>query len=148
MEDLLYISAIIVALAFVLLVIFAVRTFLAVTKSLDHMKNTMTELKEQVVGITKETEQLLHRTNQLADDLQQKSESLNMVFDSVKDMGQAVQQVNQSVRHVADRVATETERQSGQIAQVVQWGNVAIDLYKRFKERTKVKDVNQTKEEL
>jgi uncharacterized protein YoxC len=106
----------------------------------------MAGLEKQVNGITKETEELLHRTNRLADDIQEKSESLNTVFSSVKEFGDSVGQVNKSLRHVSNTVSTQVINQSDHIAKAVQWGNVAIDLYSKFKEK-KEKHSNEMKEE-
>ena len=141
MEVLLYISALVAAIAFAVLVIFLVRTLKSANRTLDHVANTMAGLEKQINGITKETEELLHRTNRLADDIQEKAESLNTVFSSVKDLGDSVGQVNQSIRHVSNTVSTQVVKQSDQIAKAVQWGNVAIDLYAKFKQR---KEQNET----
>ncbi len=135
MEILLYISALVAAVAFAVLVIYLVRTLKSANRTLDHLANTMAGLEKQINGITKETEELLHRTNRLADDIQGKTESLNTVFSSVKELGDSVGQVNQSIRHVSNTVSTQAIKQSDQIAQAVQWGNVAIDLYTKFKQR-------------
>ncbi|GAE25810.1 general stress protein [Halalkalibacter wakoensis JCM 9140] len=63
MESLLYISALVAAIAFAVLVIYLVRTLKSANRTLDHVANTMAGLEKQVTGITKETEELLHRTN-------------------------------------------------------------------------------------
>ncbi|MDV2684733.1 DUF948 domain-containing protein [Alkalihalophilus lindianensis] len=135
MESLLYISAIIVAIAFAVLVGYLVLTLKSANRTLDHVANTMAGLEKQVNGITHETELLLSKTNRLADDVQQKTESLNTVFASVKELGDSVQQVNRSIRHVSGVVSNQAVKQSEQIAQAVQWGNVAIDFYTKFKAR-------------
>ncbi|GAF64266.1 DUF948 domain-containing protein [Alkalihalobacillus trypoxylicola] len=140
MDVLLYISALIVAVAFAILVIYLVRTLKSANKTLTHVASTMESLEKQINGITKETEQLLHRTNALADDIQKKSESLNPVFSSVKDLGQSFQQVNQSIQHVSNTITAKTNQQSEQIAQVVQWGQVALDFYEKLKARKKAEN--------
>lgn len=135
MESLLYISALIAAIAFAVLVIYLVRTLKSANRTLEHVANTMAGLEKQINGITKETEELLHRTNRLADDIQGKTESLNTLFSSVKELGDSVGQVNQSIRHVSNTIQTQAVKQSDQIAQVVQWGNVAIDFYSKLKQK-------------
>lgn len=135
MDSLLYISALIAALAFAALVIYLIRTLKTANRTLDHVANTMAGLEKQVNGITKETEELLHRTNRLADDIQEKTEALNSVFSTVKELGESLSQVNHSIRHASNVVSTQTVQQSEQIAKVVQWGNAAIDLYAKFKRK-------------
>ncbi len=125
------------AIAFAVLVIYVVRALKSVNITLVHVANAMSGLEKQINGITKETEELLNRTNRLADDIHGKSESLNTVFSSVKELGESLGQVNQSIRHVSNTVSTQTVKQSEQIAKAVQWGNVAIDLYAKFKQKQK-----------
>lgn len=145
LESLLYISALIVAVAFAILVFSLVKTLKSANKTLDHVASTMAGLEKQINGITKETEELLQRTNQLADDIKGKTESFNTVFASFKELGDSVGQVNKSLRHVSDTVSEQTVKQSENIAQAVQWGNVVIDLYTKFKQRKQ--HLNLSKEE-
>ncbi|MBP3949796.1 DUF948 domain-containing protein [Bacillus suaedae] len=145
--NLLYISAFIVAIAFAFLVIYLIRTLKSANRTLDHLANTVAGLEVQMKGITRESEELLHRTNRLADDLQEKSQSLNTVFSSVKELGDSVGQITRSIRHMSTTVSTQAVKQSDQIAQAVQWGNVAIDLYAKFKDKKNQK-VSKSEEEL
>ena len=95
----------------------------------------MEGLTTQLEGVTKETTELLHKTNQLAEDIQQKAEKLNTVVDAVKGVGESVTVLNSSVRRVSSNIATEAERNSDKIAQIVQWSNVVIDIMGKVKER-------------
>lgn len=146
MQSLLYISALIAAIAFAVLVIYLVRTLKSANRTLDHVANTMAGLEKQVNGITKETEELLHRTNRLADDIEEKTSALSGLFSSVKELGDSFGKVNQSIRHVSDVVSTQTVQQSEQIAKAVQWGNVAIDLYDKFKKRKQQNPISYEEE--
>ena len=137
---LLYISALVAAVAFAVLVIFLVRTLRSANRTLEHTANTVANLEKQVNGITSETEQLLHKTNRLADDIQQKTEAVNTLFTSVKDLGQSVTQFNQSIRQVSNTVSSQTVEQSENIAKAVNWGTTALDLYTKFKLRKQTLD--------
>ncbi|OLO40214.1 hypothetical protein BTR23_06880 [Alkalihalophilus pseudofirmus] len=130
-----YISVAVVAVAFFILVLYLVQTLKSATKTLNNVADTVSSLEKQLQGVTKETEFLLQKTNRLADDIHEKSQSLNTMFDSVKDLGQSVQTVNDSLKKVSNTVARQSEQQSAQVAQAVQWGNAAIDLYSKWKEK-------------
>lgn len=95
----------------------------------------MEGLTTQLEGVTTETTELLHKTNQLAEDIQQKAEKLNTVVDAVKGVGESVTVLNSSVRRVSNNIATEAERNSDKIAQIVQWSNVVIDIMGKVQER-------------
>lgn len=144
MEVILYISALIVAVAFAVLVIYLVKTLKSANRTLDHLAETTAGIKSQINGITKETETLLQRTNELADDIQEKSQSLNSIFASAKELGDSVNQITHSIRHMSTTISNQANRQSDQVAQVIQWGNAALDLYTKYKEK---KNATKTEED-
>ncbi len=133
MDIIISISVALVAVAFVVLVYFLSGALKSLQITLNHVAVTLESLEKQLDGVTRETTDLLHKTNQLAEDVQKKSDSLNNVFSAVQDFGQSVQKVNQSVRKVTDQITVETERQSKQISQAVQWGNAALNLWEKYK---------------
>lgn len=124
-----------IAAAFVVLVIYLANTLRATTKTLEHVANTMESFEKQLQGITKETEELLHRTNRLTEEIHDKTAVFDPFFQSVKNLGDSVKRVNHSVQNVAENVAKQAENQSDQVAKVVQWGHVAIDIYSKWKEK-------------
>lgn len=132
-----YISVAVLAVAFAVLVYYVSRTLKSAEKTLNHVASTMEGLEKQLNGITSETAELLHKTNHLADEIGQKTKSFNPFFDSVKDVGESIQSVNRSLRTVSDKVSRETERQAGQVSQVIQWSQAAIDIWGRWKEKNR-----------
>lgn len=135
MEAILYISALIVALAFAILVIYLIKTLKSATKTLENTSATVEALEKQLRGITTESELLLKKTNALADDLQQKSESLNTVFGAAKELGESMKTLNQSVHQVSDKISDQTSRNAETVSQAVQWGQAVLDFYTKFKQR-------------
>lgn len=135
MENLLYIAAIVAAIAFLILCISLAKTLSSLKNTLHSVSGTLDGLTQQLEGVTTETTALLHKTNVLAEDILQKSEKLNTVVDAVKDVGESVTGLNTTVRRVSSSIATEAERNSDKIAQVVQWSNVVIDILGKVKER-------------
>ncbi|ALA54311.1 DUF948 domain-containing protein [Shouchella clausii] len=135
MEAILYISALIVALAFAILVIYLIKTLKSATKTLENTSATVEALEKQLRGITTESELLLKKTNVLADDLQQKSESLNTVFGAAKELGESMKTLNQSVHQVSTKISDQTSRNAETVSQAVQWGQAVLDFYTKFKQR-------------
>lgn len=132
-----YISALVAAIAFAVLIIFLVKTLKTATTMMERVGNTMEQVEQQVQGITRESEAMLNRSNTIMEDVQTKTESINGFVGSLQNVGESVDNVNHSFRRVADSVSNYSSKQSEQITQVIRWGNAFIDLYARWKKRTK-----------
>jgi uncharacterized protein YoxC len=130
-----YISVAIVALAFLVLVIYLGKTLKSVQLTLKQVAGTLAGLEKQMEGITNETTVLLQKTNLLADDIQKKSQSLNTVVDAVKDVGVSIQKFNGSIQNVSESVTYQIHKNQEKVSQVVQWGNVVIDIWDMWKDK-------------
>ena len=137
MEIILYGSAAVVAIAFLILVIYLARTLTSLQKTLNSVAHTLDDLEGQLEGITTETTELLHKTNELADDLKQKSENLNTAVMAVKEVGTSIQSFNTSIQKVSNKVVTEIENNQEKVSQIVQWGNIALEMRDKWKSRKK-----------
>ncbi|HSI66827.1 MAG TPA: DUF948 domain-containing protein [Planococcus sp. (in: firmicutes)] len=132
---LLYIAAIVAAVGFLILCIALAMTFNSLKNTLKEVSGTVSGLENQLQGVTLETTNLLHKTNELAEDIQDKSVKLNSVVDAVRGVGNSVNDLNSSVRRITTTVSTHVEQNEEKIAQVVQWGNVAMGIRDKWKER-------------
>ena len=144
MEIILYLSIALIAIAFFILVIFLIKTLTSLQKTLDSVSHTLNGLEAQLEGVTHETTELLKKTNALAEDIKDKSGKLNSVVDAVKDVGTSIQQFNRSLQGVTDKVIHQVDANQEKISQVVQWGQVFIELRDRWNQR-KQKDSNEQK---
>ncbi len=140
----LYLSVALIAIAFLILVIFLSRTLRSLQITLDNVAKTLSGLEKQMEGITVETTELLHKTNALATDIQEKTKKLNTVVDAVQDVGTSIQRFNGSIQKVSDNVSVQVERNQEKVTQVIQWGNVLIDLWDKWKDKKEVKREEQT----
>lgn len=132
---LLYIAAIVAAVGFLVLCVALAMTLNSLKNTLKEVSGTVSGLENQLQGVTLETTNLLHKTNELAEDIQVKSEKLNTVVDAVRGVGNSVTDLNSSVRRITSTVSTHVEQNEDKIAQVVQWGNVAMGIRDKWKER-------------
>ncbi|RFU66252.1 DUF948 domain-containing protein [Peribacillus glennii] len=135
MEIILYLSAAVAAIAFLVLVIFLSRTLKSLQTTLDSVANTLDGLEKQMQGVTVETASLLHKTNVLAEDLQMKSENLNSVVHAVKGVGESIQGFNSSIQKVSSQVQAGIDNNQEKISQIVQWSNVAMEIRDKWKAR-------------
>ncbi|OXS73968.1 DUF948 domain-containing protein [Domibacillus enclensis] len=134
MEIILYLSAAVAAIAFLILVINLSKTLKSVDNTLDTLSRTVDRLEGQLKDVTAETAELLHKTNALAEDVQHKTEQLNTVVYAVKDVGSSVHNLNHSLKKVTTTVSSQMEKNQYKISQAVQWGNVVKQMMDKFKE--------------
>jgi uncharacterized protein YoxC len=136
-EIVLYLSAAVAAIAFLILVIFLSKTLRSLQITLDSVSKTLSGLEKQLDGVTRETTELLQKTNSLAEDIQKKSESLNSVVEAVKDVGHTVQKFSQTIDSITSSVNRKLEQNKDKISQVVQWSNVLFELKEKWTARKK-----------
>lgn len=133
MKIILYLSVALIAIAFFILVIYISKTLKSLQATLQSVSKTLGGLEDQLRGVTTETTELLQKTNGLAEDLQRKSESLNSVVDAVKDVGTTVSHFNQTLQNVTLAVEKQVDNNKDKISQVIQWGNVFLEIKEKWK---------------
>lgn len=134
MVNLLYVAALIVALAFALIAIYLVKTLKSVSRTLDSVADTLDGFEVQMQGITRETTDLLHKTNELAEDVQGKTAKLDVVFDGVKGIGETVKDFNESLQTLSSEITRTAEQQDDNVAKTVKWGAAIVDIFQRRKQ--------------
>ncbi|WP_409270943.1 DUF948 domain-containing protein [Neobacillus sp. SCS-31] len=147
MEIILYLSVALIAIAFLVLVIYLAKTLKSLQGTLESVSKTLVGLESQLDGVTKETAVLLHKTNALADDIHRKSESLNTVVDAVKGVGISVNKFNQSVQTIVGSVDRQIDQNKEKISQIVQWSNVLLELKDKWNARKQAAAASALKSE-
>lgn len=140
MEIILYLSVALIAIAFMVLVIYLAKTLKALQGTLTSVSTTLVGIEKQLDGVTKETTELLQKTNTLADDIQDKSEKLTSVVDAVKDVGTTVSKFNGTLRNLTSSFDIQVEQNKEKVSQIVQWSNVILELKDKWNERKQPKD--------
>jgi uncharacterized protein YoxC len=140
MQIILYLSVALIAIAFLVLVIFLATTLKSFQVTLTSVSKTLAGLEKQLDSVTAETTILLQKTNALADDIQQKSESLNSVVDAVKDVGSTVTKFNGTLQNITNSVDRQVEESKEKISQIVQWSNIFLELKDKWQARKQVKN--------
>jgi uncharacterized protein YoxC len=130
---LLYIAALIVAIAFAVLVIYISKVLKETKRTMAHVADTLEGLERQMEGITIETTALLNKTNKLAEDVSEKSLRMNTLVDGIKGIGDTVQDFNRSLRGVSSRITSMSEENKDATAQAVKWGTIALEFWKKRK---------------
>lgn len=139
----LYLSVALIAIAFLVLVIFVSKTLNSVKDAVNQMTKTMDGLEGQLQGITSETTMLLHKTNALAEDIQHKAEKLNTVVYAVEEVGTTIKSLNASVRKVTNNVSNQLEQNQDKISQAIQWGNVLKEIKDKWVQKKEKRKTEQ-----
>lgn len=95
------ISALMVAIAFVILTFFLIRTLQSVKGSLDEVTQTLGQMKIEVREIGDEVKEVVENANEMAVDLRAKLTKLDHLFSSVNDVGQVVHEVTATLKESA-----------------------------------------------
>ncbi|MBS4191658.1 DUF948 domain-containing protein [Bacillus sp. FJAT-49705] len=147
MQIIMYLSIAVIAIAFLILVIYLSKTLKSLQITLESVSKTLSGLEGQLDGVTRETTALLQKTNALAEDIQQKSENLNSVVHAVKDVGESVRGFNNSIKRITSSVNEQLEENQDRISQVVQWGQVILELKDKWKMRKQAHEIVEDKSE-
>ncbi|WP_042354755.1 DUF948 domain-containing protein [Bacillus rubiinfantis] len=139
MQIILYLSVALIAIAFLVLVIFLAKTLTSLQGTLNSVSETLKGVEKQLDGVTRETTLLLQKTNTLADDIQQKSENLNSVVIAVKDIGNTVSKFNGILQNISHTVEGQVEESKEKVSQIIQWSNVFLELKDKWQERKELK---------
>jgi uncharacterized protein YoxC len=142
----LYLSVAFIAVTFFILVIYISRTLNAVRVNLESVTKTLGGLEKQIEGVTTETTALLKKTNLLAEDLQQKSDRLNGAVDAVKEIGTTVGHFNQTLQTFTNSFDKQVEGNKEKISQIIQWGNVFLELKDKWKTKKQNKSLDTRQE--
>lgn len=134
------ISLLIIALAFVALVFYLIKTLKEVQGSLKQLNTTMIHMKDQIDEVSKETTELLKNTNQITLDVQKKSKALDSIFESVENVGTAMKQVTHSAKEVSSTlsqsiqksVTNTTNQHQDKLSELIRLTNLGFDLWKKW----------------
>ncbi|HEY2421662.1 MAG TPA: DUF948 domain-containing protein [Neobacillus sp.] len=140
MVNILYLSVALIAIAFLVLVIYISKTLKSLQETLTSVSKTLVGLEKQLDGVTSETTILLQKTNALADDIGHKSESLTSVVEAVKDVGTTVTKFNGTLRNITNSFDHQVEQNREKISQIIQWSDVVLELKDKWKERKQRKN--------
>jgi uncharacterized protein YoxC len=144
----LYLSVALIAVAFLILVIYVSKMLKSLQSTLTDVSKTLNGLENQLEGVTSETTVLLRKTNALADDFQQKTESLNSVVEAVKEVGTTVHKFNGSLQNITNSFDRQVEQSKEKVSQIVQWSNVLLELKDKWQAKRESNDksnINESK---
>lgn len=94
-------SVALIAVAFVVLVVFLIKTLKAAEKSLDKTTQTLQEVRKTIDELSYEVKQVVRQASDITGDLQQKLNQIDPVLESVKNTGEILTEVTQAAKQVS-----------------------------------------------
>ncbi|WP_312110882.1 DUF948 domain-containing protein [Brevibacillus reuszeri] len=108
---LLEMSAVLVAIAFVILTFFLIQTLQSVKSSLDEVTQTLGQMKIEAREIGDEVKAVVGNANEMAVDLRIKLTKLDHLFSSVHDVGQVVHELTTTMKESASGFMSSMKQQ-------------------------------------
>lgn len=127
------IAAIIVAVAFAVLVLYLAQTLKATQRTLDNVANTLEGVEKQMEGITTETTLLLQKTNDLAEDVNQKTARLDSLFEGVEVIGDSFHGLTKTVSRLTTSLTNKSNDDIEKATEAIKWGSALFSFFKRNK---------------
>lgn len=94
-------SLALIAVAFVVLVVFLIKTLKAAEKSLDKTSQTLEEVQKTIDELSYEVKQVVRQANDLTGDVQHKMKQIDPVLESVKNVGEVLSEVTLAAKQVS-----------------------------------------------
>lgn len=111
----LQISVAVIAVAFVVLVVFVVRTLQAAEQSLNKTTQTLQEVQQTVDELSYELKQVVRQANDISGDVKHKMNQIDPVMESVKNVGEVLSEVTSAAKQVSSAVVHRFQKSSQQI---------------------------------
>jgi len=135
MSAALSIAAIIVAIAFAVLVGYLAQTLKATQRTLNNVADTLEGVEKQLEGITTETTLLLQKTNDLAEDVNHKVTRLNSLFDGIKEIGDTFNNLTHSVKKLSLNISSSADDDVDKATEAVKWSTAIMNVWRNRKNR-------------
>src|SRR5690625_720072 len=130
MEIALSIAALIIAIAFAVLVIYLAQTLKSTQRTLDNVANTLEGFEKQLNGITTETTELIKRTNLISYDYQTNCENLNTVFSVVIVIENTYLDFYESLFNISSTITNAATKNQVRVSVAVKSSIVNLNIFK------------------
>ncbi|MCR8967193.1 DUF948 domain-containing protein [Streptococcus zalophi] len=128
--DLVGLSLLIIAIAFVVLVFFAVKLIKNVSETVEESKKTITLLTGDVNVTLKQTNDLLAKANILVEDVNGKVATIDPLFTAVAELSESVSDLNTQARTFGQK-ATDASSNVSHVSKAYTVAKIAKKIFKK-----------------
>jgi uncharacterized protein YoxC len=142
-EDILYLTLLIVAIAFAITVIYIAVVLFRVAKLLKTMGGTLGRVDAEMKQVLPDLKNTLHEAHVAVSDVEEKLKSTDPLFATVENFGNSVNNINQALQK-ADSTLTssEFEKQTKPYIEGIRWTETAFYLYNKWKKKEQDMEVS------
>lgn len=139
MEDVLYFTLLIIAVAFALTVVFIVIVLRRFTKLLRTTGSTLGQVETDVQQTLPELQSTLQQTQVTVDDIGEKLQATDSLFGTAENLGHSLNHLNQVIQKTKPPLTRqELEEETKLYVQGIRWSAAASYLYKQWREANTV----------
>jgi uncharacterized protein YoxC len=131
----------IIALGFILLVIFGVRFLCVGCKTLNKVNETVDSVKRQLDDLGHEPRDLMHHTNEISAEILTKMKHLDPFFRAAANIGEELEcktyfyKENAFCKFISSKFRPTDECKENTVVECIEWALVGINLWKKLKQR-------------
>ncbi|MEI3600159.1 MULTISPECIES: DUF948 domain-containing protein [unclassified Oceanobacillus] len=131
---LIYLSILLVAIAFLITVVYICFVLKRVTNTIQTLRGTIGSAEERVEKMTPVLSQTIKETDELMADVTEKVQATDSMFDSVQLFGESVQSANTALQNgLGNLTDEEMDRKVKPFIEGIKWSEVAVQLYGTWK---------------
>jgi uncharacterized protein YoxC len=132
---LVYGSVLIIAVAFAVLVYFAIRTLRALESTMTNVSTVIVDVEKQLSGVSHELTSILNKTNKAADEIQKKTMALKKVSTLYHEIVEDVIKIQQQFKSFTESVSNNFQMHNDGIAKVLKISDSVFRFIEKWKER-------------
>lgn len=143
---------VVIAIGFVVLVYFLVRTLQAAQQSLQETNRTLQQVQRDLTVLKEETVRLVKTSEEVTSDIHAKLRALDPLCQSIGHTGEALQQVTNTVRQVSSAVTSSTRNSTTQgqtkgsstrgLMDWIEWTAAGAQMWYAWRQQTKARKNN------
>lgn len=127
---LIYISILLIAIAFLIAVVYICFVLKRVTNTMKTLRGTLGSAEKQIGKMTLVLSETIKETDELMVDVTEKAQATDSIFDSVQLFGESIQSANTALQNgLGNLTEEEMDRKVKPFIEGIRWSEVAVQLY-------------------
>ncbi|MHA6253461.1 DUF948 domain-containing protein [Oceanobacillus sp. CAU 1775] len=144
--ELIYLSTILIAVAFAIIVVYLCIVLKRVSNTMKSLSTTIGEVETKMNTITPELLETIQQTDKLVEDVEVKVQATDSLFDSLEDVGTSITSANDAFQNqFGELTDEEMDRKVKPFIEGIRWSEVGVRLYTDYQRNKKeAQNVNVT----
>lgn len=136
MVELIYISILLIAIAFFVVTVYICFVLKRVTNMMKTLTNTLQDVEKQMDDMKPTIQATMKESSRLVDDVSEKVQATDSVFDSVHLLGESVQTANTVLQdNIGNLTQEEMDRKIKPYVEGMKWTEAGLQLVTQWKEK-------------